>query len=429
MNVVDTSLDKLKTILKREIGLDASTVGEATIKKIVNQRMRSCNIDNIKDYYKLLQFNKDELGSLLETAVIPETWFFRDSKPFPVILDRIKKQRLSTPKDRFRILSIPCSTGEEPYSLTMYLLEQGIPPACFDMHGVDISKNSLKLAEQACYGENSFRNRTEQHYIDKYFIKQDNSYIIKNSVKEKVSFSQTNILDEHQLVFNNYFDVVLCRNLLIYFDANTKDLAFNNLHKILNQNGILFIGHSEFGAVPGILFTTSNQKNAYGLIKTDSSCIKQATHDSIKKPAKPVTKSVKKVKPPKIKPFTDHIPMQPEGNKATDNSPQIETITDDNLLQQAKTLADSGSFSEAEQLCRQHIEKHGDNHECFFLLGLINEATNNNNLAEKLFRKALYLEPKHYDSLIHLALMVERSGDCNAAQLLRKRAERVATEQ
>ena len=409
---MDLSLDKLKQILKREIGLDASTVGEATIKKILNQRMHSCQIQDTEQYYQFLANNRDELHALLETAVIPETWFFRDSKPFEIILKSIQKRLLTHPKEKCNILSIPCSTGEEPYSIAMYLLHHGIPSACFDIHACDISQQALNIAREAYYTPNSFRGKTEQKYLDQFFYVENKQYTLNHQVKQQVSFSRINILDPQQIPFNQFFDFILCRNLLIYFDSSGKNTAFSHMHKMLKNDGMLFIGHSEYGAVPQNLFRITTINNAFGLLKLEYwNQHKETTpkqHPVVKEPLE---------QPRAFATYTTPV----EDN---DNTHQNTDHKNTSLLKQAQALADKGILDEAEQLCLQHIDQQGDSSDSFYLLGLIHQASNNIQIAEGLFRKAIYLDPKHYEALIHLALIMEQSGDTKSAQLFKQRADR-----
>jgi len=419
---MDTALDRLKQLLKQHIGLDANTVGKATIKKILHQRMRSCGMDNSDDYFHYVDHNPQELAELLETAVIPETWFFRDSKPFAIILQRLQQHLLSSPQKTFNILSIPCSTGEEPCSLTMFLLQAGIDANCFHIDAVDISNNALQLARLGAYGKNSFRGQTEQLYLDKYFLHQDELFIIDDSVKQSINFRQVNILDSSQLPWSDHFHVILCRNLLIYFDVATKQAAFNNLHHMLKDDGILFIGHSEFGAVPRQLFVTVNADNVFGLVK--SQAVAAVLGES--SPDQPATTERKADRPPAPEVTRERAfaSAQHDSAVSADQPPADASAEDEALLEQARKLADQGSLDAAEQLCLRHVDRCGDSAESFFLLGLINQAAGNTSVAEPLFRKALYLQPRHYEALVHLALIVEQSGDHEAAELLRQRAQR-----
>jgi len=425
---MDSSLEKLKGLLKQEIGLDASTVGEATIHKILNQRMRSCQIKELDNYFDFLQGNKEELHALLETSVIPETWFFRDHRPFVNILDHIRKNLIDRPNKTCNILCIPCSTGEEPYSMSMYLLQHGIPEKMFNIQAVDISYQSLEIARDGSYGTNSFRGKIAKDYINKYFKLEEKQYQINSNVKSKVKFNRVNILDKSSIPFGEKFDFILCRNLLIYFDLPTKDIAFSNLNDLLTDDGTLFIGHSEFGSVPGSIFKTVKRGETFCLVKSNPE-EEERTKQQQKK-LKTSIKQNKTVKTPlkqkniiEKKAFSNKRLIQAKKPEKKQTSTVTSTSTQD-LLLEARKLADSGQFNDAETLCLKYIEEQGDHCETFFLLGLISEASGKSQQADSLYRKALYLNPKHYETLIHLSFIVEQQGDAVASKRLRERAER-----
>jgi chemotaxis protein methyltransferase WspC len=421
---MDSSLEKIKKLLKKAIGLDSSTVGEATIDKILTQRMRSCKIDELDDYYNFLQSNKSELDALLETSVIPETWFFRDCRPFDIMLDSIRKDLLNKPNKTCNILCIPCSTGEEPYSISMFLLDNELPESTFNIQAVDISYQSLEIARAGYYGSNSFRGKTAKEYVDKYFEADGSQNKIDAKVQRKVEFNRINILDKNTIPFKNKFDFILCRNLLIYFDVPTKQKAFLNMNDLLADDGTLFIGHSEFGSVPGKVFKAVKKGDTFCLIKVDP-------EEELKKAqqAKSVNKLIEKnksfkkiVKPrpaPDKKAFSGAAIIKPKETKKEKIIIQV-----DGLLVEARKFADSGQFNEAEALCLKYIEEKGDHAESFFLLGLISEAAGKSDQADHLYRKALYLDPKHYETLVHLSFIVEQRGDVAAGKRLRDRAER-----
>lgn len=408
---MDTALNKIKQIVKNEIGLDSSTIGENTIEKIISQRIQQSNSTGFKNYLQLINTSPLELNELLETAVIPETWFFRDIRPFEFIYNAILKKHLENPSSTFKILSIPSSTGEEPYSLAMYLIDKGISESIFNIDAVDVSQRALQLAETGTYGNNSFRGKHYASYQSKYFNCDNNIYSIHQSIKDNIKFYNLNILhDQHSMEYQ--FDFILCRNLLIYFDSDTKLIAFNNLSTLLKDSGHLFIGHSEFGAVPATLFRNIGFEQAFALIKH--------SHPDFIEKNKKLNKKTKQEKPktPCIKQnFKKLINNTDERN---DNTVSIEKI---------KNLSNTSEFEEAKKICRLYIEKHGEDSDVLYFLGLINSSEDEAECAEKNFRKSLFLNPKHYESLINLSLILDNKGDTKNAALLKKRAKSALTKQ
>ena len=410
---------KIAKILRDKIGLDCNTIGKSTVEKILMQRMMSCKIDSVENYYQYLISHQEELSELLEFSVIPETWFFRDIKPFQRIYDHILKEQFTHKGACTNILSIPCSTGEEPYSIAMYLLDKGLPITSFNIDAVDISHRVLELAKQGSYGENSFRSNNYHDYQKKYFTKKDNFYQIKEDINIKINFNHLNILQGDYKLHSKY-DFILCRNLLIYFDATTKERAFKNLSIFLKDTGLLFIGHSEFGSVPKDVFQNLGSSLSFALAKHNNPKYK----NNIKKPKNSLEQ--KGINPLKDKIKTKKVPfeafIQPSKNSA--ERPEIENSID--MISQARRLANSAQYREAETLCQRLIDQHDDNAEAFYILGLIASSQKEASLAEALFRKALFLEPKHYESLIHLSLLLQEKGDIQNAELFKQRADRAA---
>src|SRR5215211_4812798 len=130
------ALALLERLLKDVIGLDAPSIGPSAIAQAANERRLACGCATLNDYEQLLQASPVELQNLIDRVVVPETWFFRNREAFDA-LSRIVRQPDYT--DAFlRLLSLPCSTGEEPYSMAMALFDAGLPPQRFAIDAVDI---------------------------------------------------------------------------------------------------------------------------------------------------------------------------------------------------------------------------------------------------------------------------------------------------
>jgi len=413
----------LAGILKQHLGLDMQTVGQATIEKIFNQRMRRCNIKSRSVYLQHLEQTPGELKELLETAVIPETWFFRDTRPFPVLLQHLKQQQKEKPGETFRIFCVPSSTGEEPYSIAMYFSAHHVHAGDYEIMAADISRRAIDIAQQGVYNEHSFRGTEVEDYRASYFTETDGGWALDASILQQVSFTNLNILGKDVLPYNNYFDCILCRNLLIYFDQSGRYQALSNLHRVLKDDGLLFLGYSEFGILPQDLFQTTAADNAYALIKA-----------SQQKPApKHQTRSAHNTRPR----TTSGPVKKPDFKTIIDDSLQqqkkIETgqasTTDNERLASAKALSDAGNYQEAETLCLESLKVDGPSDTAYYLLGLIHQSAQHTQLAEEFYRKVLFLNPEHYETLIQLAWLRDNAGDQKAAQLLRNRASRIEGKQ
>jgi len=419
-------LTQIKYLLKSHTGMHMATVGDSILNVAIQMRLRELDIADTASYLALLQRSHAELTELTEEVVIPETWFFRDQHPFEM-LGKMATTALSENSDlNWRILSVPSSTGEEPYSIAMTLLMAGMKPGQFSIDGVDISQRVLDRATNGHYGQHSFRGVQDSQVRKRFFDKTENHYIIKPEISSQVKFEHANILDKSFCARPGY-DIIFCRNLLIYFDEEGKKAAYKTLHHLLNQNGTLFIGHSESGAIPDC-FTHTRHTGAFAYCKnTDNP---EASINKLLDIVK--NHPVKQKSPEVLSPASDTGNGQPATRPVTTitetrTSIPLETGTEqeancESHIELAKQYADAGNLVDAEHICLTHLNDHAQDASAHYLLGLIQEAGNHPDEAEKSYRKALYLDSHHTDVLIQLALLLDSQGKPQQAQQLRQRA-------
>ncbi|MBW2466578.1 MAG: chemotaxis protein CheR, partial [Deltaproteobacteria bacterium] len=188
-------------------------------------------------YVDKLKSSSRELKELIEEVIIPETWFYRDQEPFKAIRRYLVNQWVPKHKYKlFKVLSAPCSSGEEPYSLAMTLLNSELAPDKFKVIGVDISRRSIDKARKGIYSEHSFRG-TDLVFQTRFFKKNNSSFILDGKIREKVQFYCGNILDNSFMDGLGLFDVIFFRNVLIYFDTLARHKAIATLYKLLTDDG------------------------------------------------------------------------------------------------------------------------------------------------------------------------------------------------
>lgn len=183
----------IEAMLRQKIGLDANSIGSRTIARAVEQRRVACGLRDQTSYFQHLQTSAKELEELIETVVVPETWFFRDKEPFVYLSQYVTSQWLKANFSILRVLSVPCSTGEEPYSIAMTLLDSGLTPNQFCIDAVDISKRALLKAKQALYSKRAFRGGGVEAKL-RYFEQVADSYQVRPIVRDTVKFIQGNLL-------------------------------------------------------------------------------------------------------------------------------------------------------------------------------------------------------------------------------------------
>ncbi|MBN3851427.1 chemotaxis protein CheR [Paraburkholderia sp. Ac-20342] len=241
--------------LHRTMGLDATSLGHRAIERAVDQQAAAWRADGhaeatLADYWNAAQVSPELWQALIEALTVPETWFYRDAEAFRT-LARLAQERLRERAHAaggtlpLRILSLPCSTGEEPYTIAMTLLDAGLDAAQFRIDAMDINERSLAAAQRAVYGRNSFRSSTLA-FRDAHFSPAGDGWRLAPRIVETVRFSHANLMQLDTPALGLY-DFVFCRNVLIYFDRDTQQIALQALNSVLAENGTLFVGPAETG--------------------------------------------------------------------------------------------------------------------------------------------------------------------------------------
>ena len=400
--------------LKERIGLDVASVGEAIIERAVRQRCQSSQSPSAEAYWQHLQTSHDEQQALIEAVIVPETWFFRYPESFAT-LARLAQARLAEINQMraLRILSLPCSTGEEPYSIAMALLDAGLAPHQFKVQGMDVSPLSVERARRGVYGKNSFRG-ADLEFRDRHFTEDAGSYRIADRVREQVRLQVGNLLDPALLANEPTYDFVFCRNLLIYFDQPTQKQVFDVLKALTHVDGVLFIGPAE-GSLLG-----RHGMRSIGVPQSFAF----SRHVEPTPPPAPVVKPTPAPLPQRR---AAPIPLKPRPfSTVSPNVPPVKVVTTDagDLLSQIATLANEGKSAEARAACERYLSSHPPAAQVFYWLGLLSDVAGSALEAQGYYRKALYLEPQHPQALMHLAALLESQGDSAGARRLQARAAR-----
>ena len=405
-----------ENLLKVSIGLNAASIGPSAIERAVQERLAACNLGDRQAYWESLGVSDTELQELIDAVVVPETWFFRDSESFAALARLVREDWLQTPGDGvLRLLSLPCSTGEEPYSMAMALLDASIPADRFRVDAVDISTRALAQAARAVYGRNSFRGH-ELGVRDRHFEVTAQGYHVSDAVRQQVCLRHGNLFAADFLPGVEVYDVIFCRNVLIYFDRATQDRAIVVLTRLLKAKGVLFVAPAETALPSAQGFVSTNMPLAFAFRRAAAVRLKpKKTPHPVERPSarRPLTKPV----PLHRAPATSAAPAA-----ASRTGLAVEKASD---ISEAMRLADQGHFVEAATCCAEHLRRHGPSGTAFYLMGLVRDATGNQHEAVSYYRKALYLEPNHGEAQIHLALLMEKQGDTAGAQVLRNRARRL----
>lgn len=407
--------EKIEARLTCSIGLDVRSMGSLAVPMATEVRMKKCGITEAEDYAALLGESDAELQNLVEELVVPETWFFRDNQPFLALREWAANVWFpSNPGQVLRLLSMPCSTGEEPFSMVMALLEAGISPDRFVVEAVDISRVALERARQGIYSQNSFRGQ-QLAFRDKYFQPVPQGWQLAEEVRRQVQFRQANVLDpafSARAVLNG---VIFCRNMLIYFAPEAQKRVMAMAKEMLSRDGLLFVGYAEAYIFSGFGFESAGMPMAF--------CFRKGRAAGKKASGAVASSSPRSAE---AEPFSG-MPFVGKTMTAEPAAPPVHANPSDDpeaLLAEGQRLADAGCFEAASEKCRAFLRERGPSSRAYCLLGLVNDACGKSEEAGEFYRKALYLEPDHPEALIHLSLLSEKCGNPKAALRLRQRALR-----
>jgi chemotaxis protein methyltransferase CheR len=218
------------------------------------RRMKELKTQNLREYFECLTIKpmrQAELIALLNEITIGETCFFRSPPQLDalrqIIIPKIVEAKSKLPIRRLRIWSAGCSTGEEPHTLSMLMLEEAhgrLKDWSIEILATDLNERSLAHAKNAIYGTYSTRNLTT-YYRQKYFIPAGEQLQVQPVVQNSITFSRLNLSDDGRMAFMKGIDVVFCCNVLIYFDLVSKRRVIQHFYNNLLPHGYLFLGHSE----------------------------------------------------------------------------------------------------------------------------------------------------------------------------------------
>ncbi len=243
---------RLSSFIYNELGIKLPEMKKVMLESRLQKRLRELNMTNFKDYIDYVFSHEGkihEMVHMFDVVTTNKTDFFRESMHFEYMNQFILKELASKSSNFINIWSAGCSSGEEPYTLSIVLseaIEKGII-ADYKMLATDISTKILKIALDAVYPISRV-NDVPLEYKRKYFLKSkdpsNHTVRVVPQLRNKITFDRLNFMDESYNV-NQVFDIIFCRNVIIYFDHNTQEKVISKLCSKLKTGGYLFLGHSE----------------------------------------------------------------------------------------------------------------------------------------------------------------------------------------
>jgi chemotaxis protein methyltransferase CheR len=244
----DAEYRMFRDLFKAACGLWFGDDSRFLLENRLARRMRRLEVGSFAAYHYLLRresAGEDELAAVIDELTTNETYFFRERSQLRALVGEIIPTLLTQRAGPVNVWSAGCSSGEEPYTIVMMALEAGLRPGVdLRVHASDISRRCLSKAREAEYREGSFRE-TPPELRERYFEEKNGLYTLSPGVRRHVTFTRMNLLEPARFALLGPLDVVLCRNVIIYFERETKKRVVESFAERLAPGGYLLLGHSE----------------------------------------------------------------------------------------------------------------------------------------------------------------------------------------
>ncbi|HKI48099.1 MAG TPA: CheR family methyltransferase [Desulfobacteria bacterium] len=399
--------------------------------EIVETRCRRLGLNHINDYYNLLRnpsVKGREFGTLMDILTIQESFFFRHKAQFQALRHFCLAPMMNQKKADHRkinIWSAGCANGEEAYSIAMLVRELASDDFQMKFHikGTDISRQALLKAKEGVYTERAIRGLAP-HYLDRYFTKQGDRYLLSADIKTMVDFEYFNLSEEpFPMDTMPRWDIIFCRNVIIYFTQNHSRKLMKNFYASMADGGFLFAGFSETMRYLNDDFIPIQMDDAFIYQKPfpgqPSTSATAARSKSIKKHIAPLEKKSGRhfQKSPSKKPILSsrgtrrtttgpaeiNLPQTIARPKKIENADRTPSTFLDENLSVARELADKGETIAAATILDNIVRQDPLLTEAYFMLAMIHNDAGNLDQSRHYLKKVTYLEPENPLAHLHLA--------------------------
>ena len=263
---------KLSDVLYRRTGISLDVKRFHILKPKLEKVMKKYNYDTFRSFFHDYRFdkNKNLKQELLNTVTINETYFYREKYQFESLVKDIlhKLDAIRPAGEPIRILCAPSSTGEEPYSIALSLIDEDeiINKRDIELVGIDIDSNVIEKAKKGLFSKRSIQY-VPQHLLDEYFTKKGMNYELAEFLRDAVNFQVVNVMDKFALRKLGKFDVIFSRNMLIYFDDESRKQVAMSFYEMLKPKGVVFLGHAESMSRIASVFTTAKSNASIYYVK------------------------------------------------------------------------------------------------------------------------------------------------------------------
>lgn len=437
INAENSQYNDLYNLIQSRTGLSIDSSKRKSLKQLITQQLT--HISSLFAYEQMLSqaSSTDPLWQeVIQHITIGETYFSRNQSHFEAlrlhILPALIEKSRNTGLKQLRIWSAGCATGEEPYSIAM-LLKELIPDIdtwSITILGTDINEDSLRHAREGLYSSNAFRSETPRKIQNRWFELNDKKYQLSSDIRHMVRFAPLNLISDDYPSLSNYtinMDLILCRNVTIYFSQSETEQVIKRFWKALVYEGCLVVGHSEPSIETYQDFTPRNFSKTVIYQKCDSAIQTKAAELSVPTwtPQAVTTNTVKTVS--RKKPTFQNFASKKKQAVPVIAKPDNQKTEPENPLQLAKIAADKGEWDVALDWLTK-IEKNSDlQPKAHYLHALIQMEFDDTDTAISSLRRAIYCDANFALAYCTLGDVYAIQGDNEEALRWWQRAQ-VATE-
>ena len=415
-----------------EYGLDLAVFGQSAVDEALAARCRSLGAQGLEAYVHHWRAEAKERDAFLDGLLVGETWFFREWPAFQMLGEWLVTQgRRFGAENPLRILTLPCASGEEAWSIAAIVQESGLKAGSVLIEAMDINLSALEFAERGRYPQRRLRSQPLARWAHVLHSRERDWLEVAPGLRGMVSFIEANAMDRPFLMARAPYHVIFCRNMLIYMGAEARAQVCSTLVSCLAPDGLLFLGHAE-QLPPGLGLARTGADGAFAWQPRQTPTT-PASPAPAPRPSSPIRKSISliarpsrpspspspslSVRMPVAAPLTDAKASVP--SPALNQARQLAPPAVD--LEEVRRLADQGRYAEAFNRLDSAEARASLDPEVHSLAGILLGALERKPEAISRLRRALYLDPGHAESLAHLALLIEENGDLAGASRLRAR--------
>ncbi len=250
MLISERDFIKLRDVVYRRSGIFIDEKKYTTLSRKIEEYMTKNGYESFRTFFHDIRFNQNKsiFQDLINIVTVNETYFYREKYQFETLVNQVLPElhQIRAANQPIRILCSPSSTGEEPYSIALHLLDEGklIEERDFEIIGLDIDSTVINKAKMGKFTKRSIQF-IPSHLLSKYFTQEGMLYQIADFLTDVIDFRVVNVMDKMQMKKLGKFDVIFSRNMLIYFDDSSRREVAMTFYEMLNPGGYVFLGHAE----------------------------------------------------------------------------------------------------------------------------------------------------------------------------------------